>query len=799
MNYSSENKSLWNSIKSTKKLEPSLVENIQSILIDSACQEGTNTTQKRKRKSKRVQRNVSTNLITLYRKTSKYRNIINPVYEQLGYDRKQKRFEKCRILLKDFLENLNNEIAKDNKSPGKFLKIKQENFQKSTPRKSARNIEKSKNRAKAVKEEIAQHDKTEVKAEAHYNQDTEGEKEAKVETFQVKEETKEVLEPLARNLQKLSPKITNLKTEIKNEDKGEMEVDSDSGEIDMTCKEELIATDKDVPPSPIRNRRSAFKDVSHIYTAEKPLKGNPLTGMNDGNNISMSCQRTRDLTNHCMDYPLNDKRIHLAKRSRDISSLKRNLADVFENISASGDQPKKDTIDEVSEFTDNIQIMKTPIKEEAKQSLLECISPRKHEGFSLNNSAFNSVMNTPMKPNYEDYKHLIPSFSDTKLAGPKKASIPQFMQIISNPKDSNFRGFPETFDSHQICEDICGKKRRSPSLFIMPPRGIYPDPRLRNSLIYSPCPDRYEEGYSQGSSHETPHLKEDSEVEKATELIKRQKDVIMIHNEDQEESESNNAVSEINPGTKNSRSERGLKRLSVKVRDLVFRLKETSYKDVANRLIEELVRDSEYDDSGRKLDQRSSSEKKTKDEKNVRRRVYDALNVLIASGVLRKNSNKNVMFEEHPQNRIKGLKLTVKKKHETKKKDIIKAINLRKIAINNKYIIKQEVEAKLNALNNLISRNQNKEEKERKNSRFIGQELTDKIHEDKRCSSSAKVYTEVVDKLKFPFLIVGTKNTKDNLVKVCMTPNNRGCAITVKEKFSLMGDMDVILKLRFDK
>lgn len=152
----------------------------------------------------------------------------------------------------------------------------------------------------------------------------------------------------------------------------------------------------------------------------------------------------------------------------------------------------------------------------------------------------------------------------------------------------------------------------------MPPGGILPDPRLRNSIIYSPCPVDMQRSYSEQSSPQTPHLKEESNSEESKEEIENihhVHDAAMKDDEEQEESDSNNEISEINPGTKNSRSERGLKRLSVKVRDLVFQLKETSYKDVANRLIEELVRDSEYDSNGRKLDQRSSSDKKTKDEK----------------------------------------------------------------------------------------------------------------------------------------------------------------------------------------
>lgn len=85
-----------------------------------------------------------------------------------------------------------------------------------------------------------------------------------------------------------------------------------------------------------------------------------------------------------------------------------------------------------------------------------------------------------------------------------------------------------------------------------------------------------------------------------------------------------------NPGIRTARSERGLKKLSVKVMDLVYKLKETSYKAVANNLIEELVNNSDSGEQVNKSERRAHSERKTKEEKNVRRRVYDALNVLIA-------------------------------------------------------------------------------------------------------------------------------------------------------------------------
>lgn len=64
----------------------------------------------------------------------------------------------------------------------------------------------------------------------------------------------------------------------------------------------------------------------------------------------------------------------------------------------------------------------------------------------------------------------------------------------------------------------------------------------------------------------------------------------------------------------------------------------TTYQNVATRLIKELKEESKmglHDFEPKRVDSE-------KDEKNVRRRVYDALNVLIAAGVLQKNQKKEV-------------------------------------------------------------------------------------------------------------------------------------------------------------
>jgi len=65
-------------------------------------------------------------------------------------------------------------------------------------------------------------------------------------------------------------------------------------------------------------------------------------------------------------------------------------------------------------------------------------------------------------------------------------------------------------------------------------------------------------------------------------------------------------------------------------------MKSASYKEVANKLVTELNEEKELDQEV------SHIVIKGKDEQNIKRRVYDALNVLIALGVLKKEGRKIV-------------------------------------------------------------------------------------------------------------------------------------------------------------
>ncbi len=83
---------------------------------------------------------------------------------------------------------------------------------------------------------------------------------------------------------------------------------------------------------------------------------------------------------------------------------------------------------------------------------------------------------------------------------------------------------------------------------------------------------------------------------------------------------------------KSKRSGKGLKLLSVMVRDIVTQQKNATYKEVAELILRDSLKRDQLN-LNKKLDY-------SKEEQNVKRRVYDALNVLIAAGVLIKEGKK---------------------------------------------------------------------------------------------------------------------------------------------------------------
>ncbi|CAK89025.1 unnamed protein product (macronuclear) [Paramecium tetraurelia] len=128
----------------------------------------------------------------------------------------------------------------------------------------------------------------------------------------------------------------------------------------------------------------------------------------------------------------------------------------------------------------------------------------------------------------------------------------------------------------------------------------------------------------------------------------------------------------------------------IKVKQIVFEFKLTSYKDVAERLIKEY-----YQEQDRILDYDNS-----KDEQNIKRRVYDALNVMIASRVLKKEG-KTVKANFDNSGFAKNL-LKLKSLHEEQLNKKQKIIEMKKKQL-------ADIVWKVKAANSLIERNKSLE------------------------------------------------------------------------------------------
>lgn len=316
MSKTSDISTMWNTIKSSQKIDPTLIDNIQKVVLEDSNSDKAPEKKNKVRNSKRLAsrrpasgifgnplRNVSDSLIILYNKTKKFKKHISPVYESLGYSKKLKKFTKWPILLKDFVNNLFQEITINNESTGKSVKVELELKETLQP-------EKKSTRSKGSKQEP----KTSIKQEAVSSQSAlsmgnsqkSGEKvvvtnpnsceeplglgkqEVDGDSF-VKEN--QVGSPI-RNLHSPSTNKINQINNSKEEEKHyssdrEMEDMHNSCDVDMECQENLM--DSEINNSPtVRTEQSPKNEPRFITTAEKESRPTMLTEMKKEGNTSMS-------------------------------------------------------------------------------------------------------------------------------------------------------------------------------------------------------------------------------------------------------------------------------------------------------------------------------------------------------------------------------------------------------------------------------------------------------------------------------------------------------------------------------
>ncbi|KAL0274055.1 UNVERIFIED_CONTAM: hypothetical protein PYX00_006579 [Menopon gallinae] len=185
---------------------------------------------------------------------------------------------------------------------------------------------------------------------------------------------------------------------------------------------------------------------------------------------------------------------------------------------------------------------------------------------------------------------------------------------------------------------------------------------------------------------------------------------------------------------------KGLRHFSMKVCEKVKQKQKTTYNEVADELVSEFT--------GTPF---QPNQEQNYDQKNIRRRVYDALNVLMAM---------NIISKEKKEIRWIGLPSTIleaNRDNEREKKAIQERIEQKEQDLNN--LILQQI-----AFKNLVERNKKMEEK------------------SGRPSQAAAV--------QLPFLVV---NTSRNTMVNCSVSNDKTeYLFNFDDKFEIQDDMHVL-------
>ena len=173
----------------------------------------------------------------------------------------------------------------------------------------------------------------------------------------------------------------------------------------------------------------------------------------------------------------------------------------------------------------------------------------------------------------------------------------------------------------------------------------------------------------------------------------------------------------------------GLKEISKRVMEIIKQSGKTTYKAISDQIVNEI------------------NEKSSKDEKNIRRRIYDSLNVEIDP--LNEIENKNEFIEKNKENKIDSSDIASLKK-EIKEKN-------KKLELLRKELI---------GLKNVLERNARE---------------NNKVPEE--------------EKLYFPFIVIEFPTNKDPKINVALNDNKTKAHFGFDEVISMYGDLDAVSKI----
>ena len=195
----------------------------------------------------------------------------------------------------------------------------------------------------------------------------------------------------------------------------------------------------------------------------------------------------------------------------------------------------------------------------------------------------------------------------------------------------------------------------------------------------------------------------------------------------------------------------GLKEISKRVMEIIKQSGKTTYKAISDQIVNEI------------------SEKSLKDEKNIRRRIYDSLNVMKSMRLFNRDKNTKTIMWNYGQEFDPLDELEDKNEFNEKNKE-------NKIDSGDIATLKKEIKEKSNklellrmeliGLKNVLERNAREK---------------DKIPEDQ--------------KLYFPFIVIEFPTNKDPKINVALNDNKTKAHFGFDEVISMYGDLDAVSKI----
>ena len=195
----------------------------------------------------------------------------------------------------------------------------------------------------------------------------------------------------------------------------------------------------------------------------------------------------------------------------------------------------------------------------------------------------------------------------------------------------------------------------------------------------------------------------------------------------------------------------GLKEISKRVMEIIKQSGQTTYKAISDQIVNEI------------------NEKSLKDEKNIRRRIYDSLNVMKSMKLFHRDKNsKTIMWnydqEFDPLNEIDNKNEGDEKNNECKE-DSKNIIELKK-AIKEKKEKCALLNKELKGLKNVLERNN---------------------REDANVPENNKLY--------FPFIVIEFQNNKEPKINIALNENQTKAHLGFDEADAMYGDLDMVSKI----